>query len=329
MSQSLEQFSFSDYWIIKHNMPELTRTIVGLKIVDVWSDYNKHDTAFLSELKSAVIGRKISSVTRRAKNVLIHLENATILVHMKMTGHLLYGLYEFTGGKSGGTSKENRPIEMSSKDPWIPIEPEAMKDPYNRHVHFVISFSNGRQLALSDVRKFAKVVLLDDTNFLESTHLKHLGPEPLEPTFTFTNFLARLKMRPHGKIKQVLMDQTVLSGIGNIYADETLWLAGIHPTKRVEDLFTRGKNSLGKPRPCLGTLFKAIKSLLTKGVKLGGDSMSDYRNVDGEKGEFQLQHHAYQKTGQRCDKKGCGGTIVRIKLGGRGTHFCNKHQRLV
>ncbi|MEI6396580.1 MAG: bifunctional DNA-formamidopyrimidine glycosylase/DNA-(apurinic or apyrimidinic site) lyase [Candidatus Taylorbacteria bacterium] len=313
----------------------LTRTIVGLKIVDFWSDYNKHNTAFLRKFKSAVVGSKVVSATRRAKNVLIHLDkgagakrganaHVTILVHMKMTGHLLYGLYEFTSGRSGATNRKSLPI----KDPWVPIEPEAMKDPYNRHVHFVISFSNGRQLALSDVRKFAKVALLDDTNFLESTHLKNIGPEPLEPTFTFDMFLERLVMRSRGKIKQVLMDQTIIAGIGNIYADETLWLAGIHPAERVEDLFVQSKNSTDRPRPCLAALFKAIKSLLTKGVRLGGDSMSDYRNVDGEKGSFQSQHSAYQKTGQKCSKKGCKGTIIRIKLGGRGTHFCDKHQKL-
>jgi formamidopyrimidine-DNA glycosylase len=83
------------------------------------------------------------------------------------------------------------------------------------------------------------------------------------------------------------------------------------------------------PPRCLRALFKAIKQLLAKGVCFGGDSMSDYRNVHGEKGAFQLQHHAYQKTGEKCDKKGCGGTIIRIKLGGRGTHFCDKHQKML
>ena len=301
----------------------LSRTIVGLKIADVWSSYDSpyfkgsetiKDRTYFKKFKKSAMGQTVSSVTRRAKNILIHLgggkigiDDKTLLIHMKMTGHLLYGRYRFD--------------IKNKKDPWDPIEPEALKDPYNRHVRFVISFSNGRQLALSDVRKFAKVAMIEHAGLEklhDSDHLKSIGPEPLEAGFTLERFLKRLRLRLHGKIKQVLMDQEIIAGIGNIYADESLWLAGIHPAERVEDV------ALAK----LKLLFRAIKDSLTKGVKFGGDSMSDYRNVDGEKGDFQNQHHAYQKTGMKCDKRGCGGTIVRIKLGGRGTHFCDKHQVL-
>jgi formamidopyrimidine-DNA glycosylase len=250
-----------------------------------------------------------------------------------MTGHLLYGKYHFNavlGGIKRGTSKNG----VNQKDPWQPISPEPLKDPYNRHVHFVISFSNGHQLALSDVRKFAKVALINGeiisgeltsaasrngtnmTNIHKSSHLKDLGPEPLDRDFTFEKFAERLDIRPRTKIKQVLMDQNIIAGIGNIYADESLWSAGIHPAQIVNKI-TAAKQKL---------LFHAIKRLLTKGVNFGGDSMSDYRNVHGEKGKFQLEHHAYQKTGTKCSKPGCSGTIVRTVLGGRGTHYCNRHQ---
>ncbi len=305
----------------------LKKTVVGLKITSVWSDYDSayflgsetiKDRAYFKKFSKEVVGKTVHSATRRAKNILIHLNDGTkkdsdvtILVHMKMTGHLLYGKYEFD--------------QKKKKDPWTPIMPEALKDPYNRHVHFVISFSNGSELALSDVRKFAKVAMIshgNETILMESSHLKDIGPEPLDKEFTFDKFVERLRLKPRGMIKQVLMDQQIVAGIGNIYADESLWLSGIHPAQKIEEMFVKGK-----PKPCLKLLFRAIKDSLAKGVSFGGDSMSDYRNVYGEKGQFQNEHHAYQKNGMPCDRKGCKGTIVRIKLAGRGTHFCNIHQR--
>ena len=134
----------------------LSKTIVGLKIIDAWSDYNSaffkgsdtiKDPAYFKKLRREVVGKRIESVTRRAKNILIHLSSgSTLLIHMKMTGHVLIGKYHLNVGKK--------------KDPWEPLEPEALKDPFNRHVHFVLTLSGARgtkHLALSDVRKFAKI----------------------------------------------------------------------------------------------------------------------------------------------------------------------------
>ncbi len=292
----------------------LQEHIVGLTIVDVWSNYNSpyfkgsdtiKDRAYFSQFKKTILGKKVISVHRRAKNILINLEHGdTILVHMKMTGHLLYGTYRFN--------------TSNTKDPWEAIEPEALKDPFNAYIRFMLSFSNKKNLALSDVRKFAKVTLIPSHEKTTSLHLERIGPEPLEDTFTQKVFEERILLRPHGKIKQVLMDQSIIAGIGNIYADESLWRAGIHPQEPVENVTTKQ----------LTDLFKAIKQTLAKGIDFGGDSTSDYRNVLGEKGSFHEGHHAYQRTGTPCDKKGCNGTIVRIVLGGRGTHFCDTHQKL-
>jgi formamidopyrimidine-DNA glycosylase len=160
--------------------------------------------------------------------------------------------------------------------------------------------------------------MIDTKSLHESNHLNDIGPEPLDQSFTFEKFASRLSLKAGGKIKQVLMDQSIIAGIGNIYADESLWCAGIHPATRVTQVYPAQMRSL----------FKAIKHTLSTGIDFGGDSMSDYRNIHGEKGEFQESHHAYKRRGSKCDKKGCGGTIVRIVLGGRGTHFCNKHQIL-
>lgn len=299
----------------------LREHVIGLKITDVWSDYNSpyfkgsdniKDRAYFAQFKKQVTGTKIVNVTRRAKNILIHVgrskdgspDEKIILVHMKMTGHLLYGQYHFNKTKK--------------KDPWEPISPESLKDPFNKRAHFVISFSNKKQLALSDTRKFAKVTLIDAKIIHESEHLKHIGPEPLEKSFTLTKFIERIDLQSNKPIKLVLMDQSIIAGIGNIYADESLWRADTHPLSKVSAI----------KKPALKKLFVAIKTILSRGIDFGGDSMSDYRNVMGEKGAFQEQHKAYQRTGEKCSKRGCRGKIIRIVVGGRGTHLCNMHQIL-
>jgi len=291
----------------------LSKYTIGLTISDVWTNYNSpyfkgsntiKDPVYFKYFKKEILGQKIIKTERRAKNILISLSNAkTILVHMKMTGHLLFGLYKF--------------IPKNKKDPWEPVEPEGLKDQFNKRVRFVICFSNGRHLALSDTRKFAKVTLIDSENLHQSEHLKDLGPEPLDKAFDFKTFESRLGIRPSWKIKQALMDQSLIAGIGNIYADESLWRAGIHPTQKVSEIVVTK----------LRELFKAIKLTLAKGIDLGGDSMSDYRNILGLKGNFQEQHGAYQRTNEKCSKRGCGGTIRRIVVVGRATHYCDRHQK--
>ena len=275
----------------------LKGAVVGLVIKDVWTDYNSpyfhgsdtiKDPAYFKYFKKTIKGQKITSVTRRAKNILIHLSNNhTILVHMKMTGHLMYGNY-------------NR------------------KDPFNRHIRLIFYLSNGKTLELCDTRRFAKVTLLPTKTMNETTHLKNIGPEPLEKEFTFDVFKKQINKKPKGKIKLVLMDQSIIAGIGNIYADESLWRAGIHPESIVSKISDKK----------LKELYKAIRTTLSKGIDFGGDSMSDYRNIHGERGKFQEQHMAYRKTGIACSKNGCKGIITRIVVGGRSTHFCNVHQKM-
>ncbi len=290
----------------------LNQKIIGFTVKDVWTNYDSKyfygsetikDPKYFSNFKKAIVDRKIEKIERRAKNILIHLSGENIiLIHMKMTGHLLFGKYEFNKKNKG--------------DPWEPVEPEGLKDPFNKRVRFVVTFNNDKHLALSDTRKFAKVTLISKNNHHQSIHLKNLGPEPLENSFTFEIFHKQIHKKPNLKIKIALMDQCLIAGIGNIYADESLWRAGIHPTQRVNKV---ADNKLRK-------LWKAIKDTLSKGIDLGGDSMSDYRNIHGNKGNFQEQHRAYQKTGEKCSRKSCKGIIKRIIVGGRATHFCDKHQ---
>lgn len=273
----------------------LNATVKGRKIVGIWNDYdspyykNKEEIKnpkFYTKFRKLVIGQKILKAERRAKNILIHLSNKhTILIHMKMTGHLLYESYK--------------------------------KDPFNSHIRLYFKFDNGKHLYFSDMRKFAKVTIIETDKLGSSIHLAQLGPEPLDPSFKLKAFSLQLLKRPKGKIKPVLMDQTLIAGIGNIYSDEILWRAGVHPTSAVNKI----------PEKNFKEMFKAMKDLLKKGIDFGGDSMSDYRNIKGEKGKFQEHHRAYQRKGKPCDKKGCKGIIQRMIVGPRSAHFCPVHQK--
>lgn len=289
----------------------LKKTILGLTIKDVWTDLSTKDRRqfdavanpkyFLS-FKKAIKNKKFISVERAAKNILINLSNGkTILIHMKMTGHLLYGKYKF--------SKEDKK--------WTPQGNSPLSDSYNRFIHFVFTLSNGKYLAFSDARKFGKITLLDTKIAHDSRHLKSIGPDPLDKQFTITNLKSQILKKPNSKIKIALMDQKIIAGIGNIYSDEILWRAEIHPERKTSEI----KESEIKK------MFKAIKDILSKGIYFGGDSMSDYRNLFGEKGKFQLHHKAYRRTGEKCRKMGCKGIILRKKINGRSAHFCNIHQR--
>ena len=199
----------------------------------------------------------------------------------------------------------------------MPVEDGPLKDPFNRFIRLVFTLSNGKHLVLSDMRKFAKVCLLSTSALFESEDLKDVGPEPLVPAFEFRKFKSRLLKRPSGKIKQVLMDQSIIAGIGNIYSDEMLWLSGIHPLSIVSRI----------PKIKLRELYKGMITVLKKGINFQGDSTSDYRNPYGERGEFQHKHNAYRRTGKSCSKKD-GGMIKRLKVGGRSAHFCPVHQKL-
>ena len=186
----------------------------------------------------------------------------------------------------------------------------------NRFIHFTITFNNKEKLYFSDMRKFGKITLLDTKTAHDTRHLNNIGPEPLDKNFTLERFKERLVKKPNGKIKTVLIDQGVIAGIGNIYSDEILWHAGINPTRRVSKIKANE----------LKMMFRAMKETLAKGIGFGGDSMSDYRNIDGLPGKFQLHHEAYRRTGERCRKPGCKGIIKRKVINGRSAHFCSIHQ---
>jgi len=268
-------------------LPEVQTTVSGLRskvlnraFVDVWTDTEKlFKKISFKDFKKEIKKKRIKDIKRRGKNLIFELsEGYFLLVHLKMTGHFLY-------------------------DKW---EDDAM----NSFIRVKFFLDNDKVLALSDLRKFAKIELLKKEGLEEE--LKLLGPEPLDKNFTFKSFKEVLKK---GRIKQVLMNQNVFVGVGNIYADEILWQAKIHPERNALDL---SEEELKK-------IYLAIQEILLKALKLGGTSTSDYRDIKGKRGTFEKVLKVYRKEGQKCPR--CGNTIERKKIAQRSAHFCPNCQK--
>ena len=262
-------------------LPEVETTVralraplIGRTITEVRNDWPRHiATPGLPELQRRVYGRSIQAINRRAKYLVFSLsDDETLIVHLKMSGHL---------------AVVNR------------------ETPPDKYAHTIFGLDNGRELRFRDTRKFGRVYLVQDPVDI----LGHLGPEPLEPTFTVSLLQARLQNRKRA-LKPLLLDQTFVAGIGNIYADEALFYAGIHPERRANTLTLSEINRL----------HGAIQKVLHMGIEREGASIDMYVKPDGSKGDMQNAMAVFRRAGSLCYH--CGNRIHRIKLGGRSTHFC-------
>ncbi|MCX7740796.1 MAG: DNA-formamidopyrimidine glycosylase [Meiothermus sp.] len=184
------------------------------------------------------------------------------------------------------------------------------------HTRLTLSLS-GQTLYYTDPRRFGRWWVVRTGEYREIGLLGRMGPEPLSSDFTLRGFQQALR-QTRRRIKEVLLAQEVVAGLGNIYADEALWQSRIHPAQPA--------HTLGPAE--VRRLYRAIRLVLEEAVAAGGSTLSDqsYRQPDGKPGYFQLQHKAYNRAGQPCPRRGCGGQITRIALGGRGTHFCPRCQ---
>jgi formamidopyrimidine-DNA glycosylase len=266
---------------------DLQKKVLSRTFVDVWTDTKKiiKKPKDFEEFRKQIRGKKIQKIWRRGKNIIFELsEDYSLLIHQKLTGHLLYGHWN-------------------------------KKDKANSYIRLKFFLDNRKILALSDLRKFAKVELWRTEDLKNSKELKSLGPEPLEKSFTFEKFKEVLKNR-RGKIKQVLMNQEIIVGIGNIYSDESLWRARVHPFKQVAKL--REKE--------LRNIYKHIRLVLRKAIRLRGESISDYRDPAGRKGRFDKIRKVYRRGGEKCSR--CGVKIERKKIAGRSAHFCPNCQKV-
>ncbi|MHB8619564.1 MAG: bifunctional DNA-formamidopyrimidine glycosylase/DNA-(apurinic or apyrimidinic site) lyase [Chloroflexota bacterium] len=237
----------------------------------------------VEEFREYLAGRRIEGLDRRAKYVVIHLsEGASLLVHLKMTGQLLY---------------------------------TPASEPPNRFSRVVLHLDRGKELRFADMRKFGRVYLVERDSLTDFPKLAELGPEPLAEEFTLRAFKALLARR-RGRLKPLLMNQGFLAGLGNIYVDEALHRAGLHPLLPVEAL---------KPAQT-ARLHEAIRRVLLDSIEHRGSSINNYRDPAGQKGYHAVHLHVFNRTGEPCLR--CGTPIVKTRVGGRGTHFCPRCQKL-
>ncbi len=272
--------------------------VLGARFIDVWTDSPKmikNPKSFLL-FKKKIINREIQDIWRRGKNIIFTLSgNLFLLIHQKLTGHLLVGNWEKVNNK------------------WEPIDKKsALNEAVNKYIHFLFWLDSGLMIALSDLRKFAKIEILTKKEL--DDELKNLGVEPLDKDFTFKKFKEVLRKRK-GRIKQVLMDQKIIAGIGNIYSDEILFKAGVNPFRLI--------NSLSEEE--LKKIYLAMKEILSLSIRLQGESFADYRLPNGERGGFDKMIKVYRREGKKCFR--CKGVIQRKIIGGRSTYFCPKCQK--
>ncbi|HAP93004.1 MAG TPA: formamidopyrimidine-DNA glycosylase [Desulfotomaculum sp.] len=235
------------------------------------------------EFQSLLAGQTIQRLERQGKYLLFHLsQNLTMIIHLRMTGRLVYSL------------------------PGTPLTP---------HTHAIFHLNNGYQLRFSDTRQFGNISLVPADNLDKVSGLNSLGKEPLSQEFT-REYLKKQLRRHRAALKPLLLNQSFIAGLGNIYADEVLFRARIHP-RRLSNTLT--------PREAT-RLFHAIQDILKEGIENRGATFRDYVDGNGTAGNYQNLLKVYNREGKPCPK--CSKTIVKLRIGGRGTYFCPYCQKM-
>lgn len=274
----------------------LSKLIIGKKITSVFFDWPKSFPNSQNDIDAFMISSKVVDVKRRAKVLLIDLSTQyTLVIHLKMTGQMVY-----RGENTFGAGHPN--------DSLIGKLPD-------KSTRVVIEFKDQSTLFFNDQRKFGWMRLMPTLEVPNIDFMKRVGPEPLSDEFTEKVFFERMNKRLNSTIKAVLLDQSIIAGIGNIYADESLWGAKIHPSSKVVDV---SKNKLKN-------LYKEIRYVLDLAIKSGGSTDRNYVDAEGKKGSYMTFARVFRREKQPCLR--CTSTIIKIRVAGRGTHICPKCQR--
>jgi formamidopyrimidine-DNA glycosylase len=270
----------------------LHELIIGRKVKGVTHDTPKGFPNADVDVRSFLIGAEISAVRRRAKVLLIDLtSDYTLVIHLKMTGQLVFR----AKGVAFGAGHPNDSL---------------IGDLPDRSTRVTIEFTDGSHLYFNDQRKFGWVRLLPTIEVPNIDFMQKVGPEPLEADFTAEQFAQRFTRRKKSSIKAVLLDQTVVAGVGNIYADESLWGAKIHPLRRVETI-TKNEFKL---------LYSELREVMNLAIEKGGSTDKNYVNAEGKRGSYMDFARVFRREGKECPR--CGTEIIKTRAAGRGTHTC-------
>jgi formamidopyrimidine-DNA glycosylase len=276
----------------------LAKLLPGRIVKDVWYDWDKSFPNAPADVARFLVGAKVEKVRRRAKVLIIELNGGwALIIHLKMTGQLVFV------GKNQRFGAGHPGQELIGELPA-------------KSTRVVIDFTDGSKLFFNDQRKFGWMRLMPAIEIPEIDFFKKVGPEPLDAGFTVDLFIDRLMRRQNSNIKAVLLDQTVIAGVGNIYADESLWGAKIHPAMLVGKV----------PRPKLVMLYNSLRDVLNLSIQKGGSTDKNYVDAQGRKGSYLSFANVFRREGQPCPR--CGTPIKKIRVAGRGTHICPKEQKL-
>ena len=245
-----------------------------------------------------IIGLKIKKISRRSKFLLFFFNNNRVmLVHLGMTGKFFF------------INQKNTKYKTSF---YYGINEDKDK----KHDRVIFHLSRNQKLIYNDVRKFGFIKFIKKINLEQNLHLKNLGPEPLEKKFNFSYFKQYI-INKNRTIKDILMDQKFISGLGNIYVNETLFFSGIKPTKKVKNLSERE----------IRKIIKYTKRILSKAITLGGSSIKNFSRDNGKKGSFQQYFKVYGKKGEHCSNTNCKTKIIKSTSYNRTTFFCSNCQK--
>lgn len=269
----------------------------GRVISSVTHNWDKSFPNAKADVNEFLIGASVERVLRRAKVLLIELDTKySLIVHLKMTGQLVFrGEENFSAGHPSDS--------LIGKLP-------------DKSTRVIVTFKDGSTLFFNDFRKFGWMRLIPTAEVPNIDFFKKVGPEPLSDDFTAKDFIVRVRRRAGSSVKAAILDQTVIAGVGNIYADEALFAAKIHPAARVKFISDVK----------LRTLFAAIREVLQLSIDKGGSSDKNYVNAEGKKGSYLSFAKVFRRQGQPCLR--CGHIIEKIRVAGRGTHICPHEQKL-
>ncbi|HEY5442831.1 MAG TPA: bifunctional DNA-formamidopyrimidine glycosylase/DNA-(apurinic or apyrimidinic site) lyase [Candidatus Saccharimonadales bacterium] len=277
----------------------LSRLLPGLAVRAADFDWPKSFPNAEADVQQFLIGAKVIAVERRAKVLLIELSTKyTLVIHLKMTGQLVFR----SAKASFGAGHPNRSLIGELPD---------------KSTRVTLMFTDGSRLFFNDQRKFGWMRLLPNAEVPQLDFFKKVGPEPLAADFTWQAMRGRLVRRSNTNIKAALLDQTVIAGVGNIYADESLWGAKIHPATLVKNLSTRQFHSL----------YDELVYVLKLSIEKGGSTDKNYVDAEGRHGSYLSFARVFRREGQACPRHP-GTLIQKLRVAGRGTHICPRCQRL-